>query len=79
MKARKKGVIINLSSVAAVYPLPNYALYGATKAMIDFFSAALERECRPHGIFVQVSLHLFTATSYVLIFILSSVYFLAPY
>ena len=54
MKERRKGVIINLSSVAAVYPLPNYALYGATKAFIDFFSSALDRECRPYGIFVQV-------------------------
>ncbi|GAU90822.1 hypothetical protein RvY_03185 [Ramazzottius varieornatus] len=53
MKARKKGVIVNLSSVAAVYPLPNYALYGATKAFVAFFSTALDRECRPYGIFVQ--------------------------
>lgn len=54
MKERSKGIIVNLSSIAAVYPLPNYALYGATKAMVDFFSAALYRECKPYGIVVQV-------------------------
>ncbi|OQV23721.1 putative Very-long-chain 3-oxoacyl-CoA reductase [Hypsibius exemplaris] len=53
MKERKRGVIVNLSSVAAVYPLPNYALYGATKSFVDFFSSALDRECRPFSIFVQ--------------------------
>ncbi|XP_055342293.1 very-long-chain 3-oxoacyl-CoA reductase-like isoform X2 [Paramacrobiotus metropolitanus] len=53
MKERRAGVIVNLSSLAAVYPLPHYALYGAIKACVDFFSLALHSECRHHGITVQ--------------------------
>jgi 3-oxoacyl-[acyl-carrier protein] reductase len=40
----KGGNIINISSGASKYPLPNASLYSATKAAIDAFTIALSKE-----------------------------------
>ncbi len=43
--ARKhKSAIINVSSVAGVYPMPYISLYSATKAYNDYFSRAIAEE-----------------------------------
>ncbi|XP_037932038.1 very-long-chain 3-oxoacyl-CoA reductase-like [Teleopsis dalmanni] len=53
MTAKKKGVIINLSSTAAVIPSPLLSLYGGTKAFVDKFSKDLQTEYQSQGITVQ--------------------------
>src|ERR1700709_2406946 len=40
----KGGNIINISSAASKYPLPNASLYSATKAALDAFTIALSKE-----------------------------------
>ncbi|XP_040271172.1 very-long-chain 3-oxoacyl-CoA reductase-like isoform X1 [Bufo bufo] len=53
MVVRKKGLIINISSAAGAHPYPMTAIYGATKAFMDFFSRSLHYEYRSDGITVQ--------------------------
>lgn len=50
MKGQGSGVIINISSRAAVDPFPGFSLYGATKAWIELFTLAMAREGRESGI-----------------------------
>ncbi|XP_044130711.1 very-long-chain 3-oxoacyl-CoA reductase-B-like [Bufo gargarizans] len=50
---RKKGLIINISSIAGHRPYPTTTMYGATKAFMDFFSRSLYYEYRSDGITVQ--------------------------
>jgi hypothetical protein len=52
MVDRGAGRILNVSSVAAVYPTPGAAVYAATKAYVLSYSVALAEELRPHGITV---------------------------
>jgi short-subunit dehydrogenase len=53
MVARKKGGILHVASVAGMQPVPFMATYGATKAYVLSFSAALSEEARPHGVHVS--------------------------
>jgi len=47
-----RAAILNVSSVASFFPLPNFAVYSATKAYVTSFSEALSIELRPLGITV---------------------------
>ena len=47
-----RAAILNVSSVASFFPLPNMAVYSATKADVTSFSEAIALELRPHGITV---------------------------
>ncbi|MCF0055228.1 SDR family NAD(P)-dependent oxidoreductase [Dyadobacter sp. CY356] len=40
----KGGNVINISSVAGRYPLPNASLYSSTKAALDAFTITLSKE-----------------------------------
>jgi short-subunit dehydrogenase len=51
MIQRKQGAIINVSSTAAL--LPTHATYSSTKAYLNFFSEALQKELKGTGICVQ--------------------------
>lgn len=42
--------IINISSLAAVDPFPQFSIYGASKAWMDLMTHALATEGQPHGI-----------------------------
>uniref|UniRef100_A0A182MKG3 Uncharacterized protein n=1 Tax=Anopheles culicifacies TaxID=139723 RepID=A0A182MKG3_9DIPT len=53
MKHRKRGLIVNLSSVASVCPSPFMSTYGASKAYITSFSVALQKELGSFGVEVQ--------------------------
>ncbi|XP_074075399.1 very-long-chain 3-oxoacyl-CoA reductase-like [Macrotis lagotis] len=53
MLARRRGVIINISSEAGKLPVPYLTLYAATKAFINSFSQALAMEYQFSGITVQ--------------------------
>ena len=47
-----RGAILNVSSVAGFFPIPQMAVYSATKAYVTSFSEALAMELRPQGITV---------------------------
>jgi short-subunit dehydrogenase len=47
-----RAAILNVSSVAGFIPLPNTAVYSATKAYVTSLTEALAIELRPHGITV---------------------------
>ncbi|XP_066494171.1 very-long-chain 3-oxoacyl-CoA reductase-like [Tiliqua scincoides] len=63
MVARKKGIIINMSSLLARRPIPLQQIYAASKVFIDVFSRALDGEYRSKGIIVQSVLPGFVDTS----------------
>ncbi|MDR1736907.1 MAG: SDR family NAD(P)-dependent oxidoreductase [Oscillospiraceae bacterium] len=46
------GRVINVSSMAAVFPVPFHALYSASKAALNALSLALGNELAPHGVSV---------------------------
>ncbi len=47
-----RAAILNVSSVASFFPIPNMAVYSATKAYVTSFSEAIAMELRPKGITV---------------------------
>lgn len=53
MVERRKGAIINISSLSAVIPAPMLTVYAASKAFVDKFSDDLATEYFRHGITVQ--------------------------
>lgn len=54
MRAQGKGLIINVSSIAANFGLPYRAFYSASKAAVDRYSEALSIELKPFGVKVVV-------------------------
>jgi len=50
MVAGGGGSVIQVSSLASVLPIPDFAVYAATKAYVTSFSEALRLELREHGI-----------------------------
>ena len=44
------GDIVNISSLAALLPIPDFAVYAATKAYVSSLSEALRLELREHGV-----------------------------
>jgi len=63
MVERQKGVIINISSMAATIPNPLLTVYSASKAFVDKFSEDLATEYGKKGIIVQSVLPGFVATN----------------
>ncbi|CAK8690237.1 unnamed protein product [Clavelina lepadiformis] len=64
MVERKRGLIINVSSLAAVKPVKYISLYGATKAFVNHFSQALSYEYESKGITIQSCMPSFVATNF---------------
>jgi short-subunit dehydrogenase len=54
MKQRKTGRILNVGSLAAFQPGPNFAVYAATKAYVMQFTEALNYELRGTGVTATV-------------------------
>lgn len=54
MQKRKKGYILNMSSLSAWMPYPNIALYASTKRYIKAFSRSLRSELLPYGVSLTV-------------------------
>lgn len=52
MKARGKGYILNMSSLAAWLAYPGIALYASTKAYLKYFSKAFRSEMMEYGVSV---------------------------
>lgn len=53
MTARRKGAIVNVSSMASFQPNPYLASYGASKAYVTNFTEALSAELAESGVFLQ--------------------------
>lgn len=53
-RAKKSGVIVNISSGAGVFTLPMISLYSASKFALEGFSEALRYELRSLGIAVKI-------------------------
>jgi uncharacterized protein len=47
---RGGGAIVNVSSLSCLLPIPDFAVYAATKAYVTSFSESLRIELRGHGI-----------------------------
>ncbi|XP_037654351.1 testosterone 17-beta-dehydrogenase 3 [Choloepus didactylus] len=54
MESRRRGLILNMSSGAALFPWPLYSMYSASKAFVYMFSKALQAEYKAKGIIIQV-------------------------
>jgi NAD(P)-dependent dehydrogenase (short-subunit alcohol dehydrogenase family) len=54
MRARRRGHIINMGSLAGLIPLPFVGAYCATKHAIDSYSESLYHELKPLGIGVSI-------------------------
>jgi short-subunit dehydrogenase len=52
MVEKGRGAILNVSSLASLMPIADFAVYAATKAYVTSFSEALRIELREHGIAV---------------------------
>jgi short-subunit dehydrogenase len=52
MIARKRGAILNVSSIAGFLPIAGFAVYAATKAYVTSFSEAMRAELRGTGVTV---------------------------
>jgi uncharacterized protein len=50
MIPRKRGGIINVSSIAGFQPAPYGATYSATKAFVTSFTQGVHEEVKPHGV-----------------------------
>jgi NAD(P)-dependent dehydrogenase (short-subunit alcohol dehydrogenase family) len=50
MVSQHQGVIVNISSLAAVSPFPGFAVYGSSKAWLDLFTIAIANEGKASGI-----------------------------
>ena len=64
MIKRRKGIIINVSSIGAFLSMPQGHVYGSTKAFLKHFSEGLYQELRDKGIKVQALCPGFTDTNF---------------
>ena len=62
MKERRKGFIVNMSSMTAELPTPGITMYAATKAYLKSFSKSMYFEMRPYCVGVTTVLPAAVAT-----------------
>ena len=62
MKERRRGYIVNMSSMTAQIPAPGITMYAATKAYLKSYSKSLYFEMRPYGVGVTTVLPAAVAT-----------------
>jgi uncharacterized protein len=54
MVVNRRGCIVNVSSMAANFPMPYKSIYTASKAFVKSFSIGLRSEMKPFGVNVSV-------------------------
>ena len=64
MIARRRGAVINVSSMAGMQPAPTNATYAATKAFVNAFTESIHEELRGSGVQVQALCPGFTRTEF---------------
>ncbi|MFT5222775.1 MAG: short-subunit dehydrogenase, partial [Glaciecola sp.] len=64
MRARRRGGILNVASMVALMPVPQMAVYAATKAYVLSFSEAIHEEVKRYGINVTALNPGFTSTNF---------------
>ena len=64
MRQRGRGFVLNMSSFAALQPIPMYTVYSGAKAYVVAFSQALRHELRRSGVKVCVVVPGFMATEF---------------
>lgn len=64
MVERRRGGILNISSIAGLQPLPQVAVYSATKAFLTTFGHAVHEEVRRKGVTVTTVLPGWTRTEF---------------
>lgn len=64
MRLHRNGRIMNIASIAAFQPCPNFAAYGASKAFVLSFSEALSLELEDEGVTVTAVCPGSTATGF---------------
>jgi hypothetical protein len=64
MARQGRGYILNVSSFAALAPIPRYAVYSGAKAYVIAFSQALRYELARRGVKVSVLCPGFTRTEF---------------
>lgn len=62
MVAKRRGLVINISSIAASRPLPLMGVYSASKKFVEYFSQTLAYEYKSYGIDVQTVTPSYIAT-----------------
>ncbi|XP_042903652.1 very-long-chain 3-oxoacyl-CoA reductase-B [Parasteatoda tepidariorum] len=63
MEKLGKGVILNVSSLSALSPMPLLSLYSATKVYVKFLTEAVHDEYKSKGIIIQAVLPGFVSTN----------------
>lgn len=63
MEKAGRGVILNISSLSALSPMPLLSTYSASKVYVNFFSKATQEEYKKKGIIVQSVLPGFVSTN----------------
>lgn len=64
MIARGSGTVLNVGSIAGMYPAPGSATYCATKAFVSSFGDSVHEELRGTGVSLTTSLPGFTRTEF---------------
>ncbi|MET9969284.1 oxidoreductase, partial [Streptomyces sp. NPDC006356] len=64
MRARKRGRIINISSVLGLIPQPYMAVYAASKHAIEGYTESLDHEVRDHGVRALLVEPAYTSTAF---------------
>ncbi|CAN7994476.1 unnamed protein product [Ixodes pacificus] len=62
MDERRRGAIINVSSISAMHPLPLLSTYAASKAYMDYLSQGLQAEYRERGVYIQSVMPAYVST-----------------
>lgn len=62
MRARRRGRLVGIGSVAAIRGLPGHGAYCASKAAVVAYCESLRGECRPYGVQVVTLLPGYVAT-----------------
>src|SRR5690242_11485964 len=53
MIERRSGAVLNVSSAAAVMPIPGLLAYGVSKAALERLTTGVAEDARPHGVAVN--------------------------
>ena len=64
MREQRAGQIVNVSSIAGQRPLPNSALYSASKAAVNYISRSLRIESKPYNVNVTTVYPGLTSTDF---------------